>query len=88
MPYSDQMEAFGMAIEALQKTEKYRWHDLRKNPNDLPTDGLNVIAFNKILGRCVSATYNGHGWIIMGGSDLYYPFIIAWRYIEPFEEDE
>ena len=25
-----------LAVEALKKADKYRWHDLRKNPDDLP----------------------------------------------------
>ena len=29
-------EAIEMAVEALEKADKYRWHDLRKNPDDLP----------------------------------------------------
>ena len=34
---SELTEANGIAIRALEKVEKYRWHDLRKNPADLPT---------------------------------------------------
>lgn len=34
---------FKMAIEALEKQDKYRWHDLKKNPNDLPLDEGEVI---------------------------------------------
>lgn len=29
-------EAIEMAVEALEKADKYRWHDLSKNPDDLP----------------------------------------------------
>lgn len=29
-------EALKMAVEALKRQEKYRWHDLRKNPEDFP----------------------------------------------------
>ena len=32
----DYTVAFEEAIEALEKADKYRWHDLRKNPDDLP----------------------------------------------------
>lgn len=33
--------ALRIAIESLEKAEKYKWHDLRKNPDDLPEkDGL------------------------------------------------
>lgn len=30
-------EAYNMAIDVLEKADKYRWHDLRKDPTDLPT---------------------------------------------------
>ena len=32
----DYTVAFETAIEALEKADKYKWHDLRKNPDDLP----------------------------------------------------
>lgn len=31
-------EALTKAIEALEYAERYRWHDLRKNENDFPTE--------------------------------------------------
>ena len=34
----DYTVAFEEAIKALVKADKYRWHDLRKNPDDLPED--------------------------------------------------
>lgn len=30
--------ALGVAIEALKKAEEYKWHDLLKNPDDLPSE--------------------------------------------------
>ena len=27
-----------VCLKALEKADKYRWHDLRKNPDDLPED--------------------------------------------------
>ena len=35
-PLGNSLKAWHMAIEALEKADKYRWHDLRKNPDDLP----------------------------------------------------
>ena len=29
--------------DILEESEKYRWHDLRKNPDDLPEDFHNVV---------------------------------------------
>lgn len=37
--------AVKMAIEALEKADKYRWHDLRKNPEDLPKHNNKVLVY-------------------------------------------
>lgn len=37
LPHTDSLEIMLTAIEALDKVEKYKWHDLRKNPDDFPT---------------------------------------------------
>ena len=37
-PDSRMEEAIDMAISALEAADKYRWHDLRKDPKDLPTE--------------------------------------------------
>jgi len=36
------------AIEALEKEDKYRWHDLEKKPEDLPEERESI--FNKFFG--------------------------------------
>ena len=43
MPYSDEMEAFGMAIDALKKADKYRKHDFKKDNHDLPEPKKEVL---------------------------------------------
>lgn len=106
------LEARDMAILALEKQEKYRWHDLRKNPDDLPSEKDPAYTWYE----CVHENYeedlcrpyyqfdNGEFgyW-----RDKYHPVslgfidsefetiddmnlekVIAWRYIEPFEEEE
>ena len=35
-PLGNSLKAWHMAIKALEKADKYRWHDLRKNPDDFP----------------------------------------------------
>lgn len=35
---SEFLDTIAESITALEKSEKYRWHDLRKNPNDLPSE--------------------------------------------------
>ena len=82
--------AIYVAIEALEKADKYRWHDLRKNPDDLPEaiGGSYVSEYVFVMigtpgwNNCEWAYYkhNHKEW------STYEQNIIAWRYIEPFEE--
>ena len=78
--------------KALEKADKYRWHDLRKNPDDLP--------------EAIGGSYVSEYVLVMIGTpewnsweQAYYKHdkklwstyeqnIYAWRYIEPFEEEE
>lgn len=43
------------AIKALEKQERYRWHDLRKNPDDLPIPEkeVDVVCERKYAGKSV-----------------------------------
>lgn len=90
--FSSDMAAIETLIEAAEKQFKYRWHDLQKDPDDLPTKDEPVIVF----------CWNDHGtgqytYKITRKNDLIlyrwkypYPFrlkAIAWKYIEPFEEN-
>ena len=85
-------EAIEMAVEALEKADKYRWHDLRKNPDDLP--------------EAIGGGYESDYVLVMIGTpewnsweQAYYHHdkkmwstydqnVFAWRYIEPFEWEE
>ena len=77
----------------MEKEKKYRWHDLRKDPDDLPEDNHNVlICLEGFEGYPVGvdvAIHNkfAHKW---GTSLMSYKDdeVIAWREIEPFEEVE
>lgn len=86
--YSMLREALNMAIEALEKQEKYKWHDLRKNPKDLPDERNVVIGFD---GSEYGATVFYDSGIYRGWATSDQDFepsdITAWRYMEPFEED-
>ena len=83
-------DAIYVVIEALEKADKYRWHDLRKNPDDLPEaiGGSYVSEYVFVMigtpgwNNCEWAYYkhNHKEW------STYEQNIIAWRYIEPFEE--
>jgi len=75
-------EAGQLGAKALEHQQKYRWHDLRENPDDRPhveTDFLVVTG----LGHYRIAKY----WD--GVFVFYYrennEKAIAWKYIEPFE---
>ena len=84
-------EAIEMAVEALEKADKYRWHDLRKNPDDLPEDNgygkseyVLVMIGTPEWYSCEWAYYshNAKMW------SIYEQNVFAWRYIEPFKEEE
>ena len=90
-PLGNSLKAWHMAIKALEKADKYRWHDLRKNPDDLPEAdeyGRSEFVFVMIgtpeWYSCEWAYYNHDKkeW------SIYEQDVFAWRYIEPFEEEE
>lgn len=87
------------ALDVLKATEKYRWHDLRKNPEDLPQRAVaitgericyesdEVLVYNEPSYFLAAYNYNDDEWydtdeyLLLGN-------VIAWKYIEPFEEEE
>ena len=84
-------EAIEMAVEALEKADKYRWHDLRKNPDDLPeadgnseSDYVLVMIGTPEWNNWEQAYYH-HGKRLWS---TYEQNVFAWRYIEPFKEEE
>lgn len=80
------------------KEEKYRWHDLRKDPNDLPEgkdyySSFVIVATESCTDFCTIARmdFPMNEWIEIGtGDDIVGECgkVIAWRYIEPFNNDE
>lgn len=94
-------DALCVAVDALEKAEKYAWHDLRKNPDDLP----DVNSF--VLCEWVGGSHNWHDVFIFDNDprphfrnthgnmisiigDEKFTFegqVIAWREIEPFEAE-
>ena len=83
--------AVGAAIEALKKADKYRWHDLRKNPDDLPeadeygrSEFVFVMTGTPEWYSCEWAYYH-HDKKLWS---IYEQDVFAWRYIEPFEENK
>lgn len=81
-------------ITALEKANKYRWHDLKENPDDLPEanrwgESNYVLVKALIKVGCYACNdmrkaYYNHTqkkWSIDGN-------VLAWRYIEPFKDEE
>ena len=81
-----------IVIDALEKSDKYRWHDLRKNPDDLPeaidggyeSDYVLVMIGTPEWNDWEQAYYH-HGEKMWSTYDQN---VFAWRYIEPFEENK
>lgn len=77
--------------KALKKADKYRWHDLRKNPDDLPeADGNDESDYVLVMigtpeWNSWEQAYYHHGKRLW---TTYEQNVFAWRYIEPFEEEE
>ena len=90
-PIGNSLKAWHMAIKALEKADKYRWHDLRKNPDDLPeaigggdeSEYVLVMIGTPEWYSCEWAyySYNAKMW------STYDQNVFAWRYIEPFKEE-
>lgn len=71
------------------KQQKYRWHDLRKNPTNLPEDIKYVWVF--IKGEFTHRSWHdSHGWRRRNSNILYYndESVLAWREIEEFKSEE
>ena len=75
--------------ELREYKEKYRWNDLRKNPDDLPEDNKQVLV--SIKDGCIHRTWHdSHGWRNRNSKIRYYSdkSVLAWREIEEFESEE
>ena len=82
-----------LAVEALKKADKYRWHDLRKNPDDLPeADEYGCSEY--VLVMTGTPEWDNHEWAYYNHNTRMWstPFceqnVFAWRYIEPFKGEE
>ena len=91
-PLGNSLKAWHMAIEALEKADKYKWHDLRKNPDDLPEaigDGYESEYVLVMTGtpewNSWEQAYYHHGKRLWS---TYEQNVFAWRYIEPFKGEE
>ena len=90
-PLGGSVEAWDMAIKALEKADKYRWHDLRKNPDDLPeADEYGCSEY--VLVMTGTPEWDNHEWAYYNHNtrlwSTYEQNVFAWRYIEPFKESK
>ena len=79
--------------KALKKADKYRWHDLRENPDDLPeADEYGCSEY--VLVMTGTPAWDNHEWAYYNHNTRMWstPFcvqnVFAWRYIEPFKENK
>ncbi len=79
--------------KALKKADKYRWHDLRKNPDDFPeADEYGCSEY--VLVMIGTPEWDNHEWAYYNhntrtwSTPFYEQNVFAWRYIEPFEENK
>ena len=91
-PRGSSLGAWLMAIKALEKADKYRWHDLRKNPDDLPEAIGGSYVSEYVLVMIGTPGWNNYEWAYYKHNhkewSTYEQNVFAWRYIEPFEEEE
>ena len=78
--------------KALEKADKYRWHDLGKNPNDLPEaigdgyeSGYVLVMIGTPEWNSWEQAYYHHGKKMWS---TYEQDVFAWRYIETFKDEE
>ena len=74
--------------KALKKADKHKWHDLRKNPDDLPeADEYGCSEYVLVMigtpeWNSWEQAYYHHGKRLWS---IYEQDVFAWRYIEPFK---
>lgn len=72
--------------ELAEKEEKYRWHDLRKNPKDLPKTICEYACDVAVEWENGDITYDIQSDFVVPQDTNCYT-VIAWRYVEPFGEE-
>lgn len=86
---NDHCSSYNKLNELITKSEEYRWHDLKKNPNDLPPLYEDVEVFDGksyyIFSRCETGNNNSWDWEDSFGFYVERDEVIAWRKIKPYE---
>lgn len=68
--------------EYKRKEYKYRWHDLRKYPNDLPKNNSIVIFAHYCVGEKI-----GYSLVKFDENYIITKAELSWKYIEEFEDE-
>lgn len=90
---------FGRAIDALERQEKYRWHNLNKDPEDLPKNLSKSYLFENKWGQVFKGNFRivgniklfeTHIYSKVHGGDIWLQYktcnVVRWKEIEPMEE--
>ena len=87
----DILELHKIVIDALEKADKYKWHDLRKNPDDLP-EAIGGDESEYVLVMIGTPEWNSWEQAYYHHDkklwSTYEQNVFAWRYIEPFKGEE
>lgn len=84
----DKAEALNYAIFAVNAVSgDYRWHDLRKNPDDVPKENGHYLIVYQWIGKNSGITVETYSPYDGFHTPPEYP-CIAWKEIEPFEVAE
>ena len=89
-------KAYDQLKKICEREDKYRWHDLRKDPEDLPEEIATNVLTISMDGTYIVRTYEGisiKGFLDSYGHDLkthqrYEMQVAAWREIEHFEVND
>lgn len=78
-------ETYEAALKALENEERYRWHDLRKDPRDLPREDGEYMIVYRWKGNKTGVTVETYLHVDGFHTPPDYP-CIAWRETDPFTE--
>lgn len=84
-------EALKVVKETFRKADKYKWHSLKDNPNDLP-DVKRILFYTEPFGYYTGIYDNKKFYTDDMSGERINCFnlneVIAWAYIPPFESEE
>lgn len=88
-------EVYALSIKALEKEEKYKWHDLRKDAEDLPkfAEGVIWVILDGKVGSTHYQMAPAEGYCLandkmMADTKEISDIVVAWAQPMPFPEEE